>query len=278
MDIKSILKENNFNFNKAYGQNFLTDPAILDSIVECSGITSDDIVIEIGAGAGTLTRAISAVANKVIVFEIDRRLEPILRQTLADRDNVQLVFVDIMKLSMSDIHSYVDNMPFKVVANIPYYITSPLLMMFVEGSQLVDSLTLTIQSEVADRLTASPASKDYGAITVAVDIVADSTKQLDLPRHLFLPPPNVDSAVVRVVMNRHKYHIADMQLLRRVYKSGFAMRRKTLVNNLMSAFALDREQAVALLEQCDIPVSVRGEQLHSSQYVMLADKLATLLG
>lgn len=278
MDIKSILKQHNFNFNKAYGQNFLIDPSVLDSIVELGGITESDTVIEIGAGAGTLTRAISAVAKRVIVFEIDKRLEPILHQTLADRDNVTLVFVDIMKLSMADIHRYVDNMPFKVVANIPYYITSPLLMMFVEGSALVESLTLTIQAEVADRLTANPSTKDYGALTVAVDIVADSTKVLDLPRDLFLPPPNVDSAVVSVVMNRHKYDIADLDLLRRVYKSGFAMRRKTLVNNLMSAFSLSRDTAVSLLEQCDIPVGARGEQLHSSQYVVLADKLAQLVG
>lgn len=277
MDIKSILKQNNFNFNKAYGQNFLTDPHVLDSIVELGNINSDDIVIEIGAGAGTLTRAISAVASKVVVFEIDKRLEPILNQTLAGRDNVQLVFVDIMKLSMEDIHRYVGNVPFKVVANIPYYITSPLLMMFVENSNLVESLTLTIQAEVADRLTAQPSTKDYGALTVAVDIVADSQQVLELPRELFLPPPNVDSAVVNVVLNRGKYNIADMELLRRVYKSGFAMRRKTLVNNLMSAFDLSREGAVSLLEQCNIPVGVRGEQLHSSQYVILADKIAEIL-
>ncbi len=277
MDIKSILKQHNFNFNKAYGQNFLTDPNVLNSIVELGGITSEDTVIEIGAGAGTLTRAISAVAKRVIVFEIDKRLEPILHQTLADRDNVTLVFIDIMKLSMSDIHRYVDNQPFKVVANIPYYITSPLLMMFVEGSSLVESLTLTIQAEVADRLTAMPSTKDYGAITVAVDIVADSTKVLDLPRDLFLPPPNVDSAVVSVVMNRAKYNIADIELLRRVYKSGFAMRRKTLANNLMSAFGLTRDGVVALLEQCDIPVGARGEQLHSSQYVLLADSIVQIL-
>ncbi len=278
MDIKSILKQHNFNFNKAYGQNFLTDPSVLNSIVDLGGITDQDTVIEIGAGAGTLTRAISAVAKKVIVFEIDKRLEPILHETLADRDNVTLVFVDIMKLSMADIHRYVDNMPFKVVANIPYYITSPLLMMFVEGSALVESLTLTIQAEVADRLTAKPSTKDYGALTVAVDIVADSTKVLDLPRDLFLPPPNVDSAVVSVVMNRQKYNITDMSLLRRVYKSGFAMRRKTLANNLMSAFGLPRDTVVSLLEQCDIPVGVRGEQLDSSQYVVLADNIAPLLG
>lgn len=277
MDIKSILKQNNFNFNKAYGQNFLTDPMILDSIVELGGITSGDTVIEIGAGAGTLTRAISAVARRVVVFEIDRRLEPILQQTLAGCDNVTLVFVDIMKLSMTDIHRYVDNAPFKVVANIPYYITSPLLMMFVENSTLVESLTLTIQAEVADRLTASPSNKDYGALTVAVDIVADCTQVMELPRHLFLPPPNVDSAVVAVAMNRAKYDIADMELLRRVFKSGFAMRRKTLANNLMSAFSLSRETVVSLLERCHIPVGVRGEQLHSSQYVLLADNIAPLI-
>lgn len=273
MNIKSILEQNGFRFNKGYGQNFLTDDNVLSSIVASSQITDEDTVIEVGCGAGTLTRHIASVAKKVVGFEIDNNLNKVLDITLADCNNVQIIFDDIMKLSMHDIHQYVGNAPYKLVANIPYYITSPLIMKFIENSQLIDSMTLTIQKEVADRLCAKSGS-DYGAITVAIDIVAQCSMQQYLPRQLFYPQPNVDSAVVRIDVNRNKYDIVDMALLKKLIKCAFAMRRKTLTNNLMSSFGYNRSQCQQLLDAVGINIQARGETLTTDQFVQLANTMA----
>ena len=273
MDVKQILQQNNFRFNKQFGQNFLTDNTLLASVVADSGITAEDVVLEIGAGAGTLTRALSKVAKQVIAFEIDKNLEKILDITLADCNNVQVVMGDVMKYSMAQLHDLVDNKPFKVVANIPYYITTPLIMRFVEESNLVQSLTLTIQKEVAERLNSDHNCKDYGAITVAVQAVADVEILQVLGRELFYPAPNVDSAVVNVVFRRDKFDIEDSAFFRKTVKNSFAMRRKTLVNNLMNAFKLPREVAEGILQQMGLSATIRGEALSVGQFVELAKVL-----
>ncbi len=270
MDIKQILQQNNFRFNKQFGQNFLTDSALLGSVVADSGITSDDVVVEIGAGAGTLTRALAKVAKQVIAFEIDKNLEKILGITLAEFDNVKVVMGDVMKYSMAQIHELVGNKPFKVVANIPYYITTPLIMRFVEESDLAQSLTLTIQKEVAERLASEHDCKDYGAITVAVQAVADVEILQILGRELFYPAPNVDSAVVNVVFNRDKLDIGDHAFFRKTVKNSFAMRRKTLVNNLMNAFKMSRDVSEGILADMGLPATIRGEALSVEQFVTLA--------
>lgn len=273
MDIKQILQQNNFRFNKQFGQNFLTDSNLLSSVVADSGITADDVVLEIGAGAGTLTRALCKVAKQVIAFEIDKNLEKILGITLAEFDNVKVVMGDVMKYSMEQLHQLVGNKPFKVVANIPYYITTPLIMRFVEESNLVQSLTLTIQKEVAERLASDHNCKDYGAITVAVQAVANVEILQVLGRELFYPAPNVDSAVVNAVFDRQKFDIEDAAFFRKTVKNSFAMRRKTLVNNLMNAFKLSREQAENVLADMGLPATIRGEALSVSQFVTLAKLL-----
>ncbi|MBR2974191.1 MAG: ribosomal RNA small subunit methyltransferase A [Clostridia bacterium] len=273
MDIKQILQQNNFRFNKQFGQNFLTDSTLLASVVADSGITANDVVLEIGAGAGTLTRALSKVAKQVIAFEIDKNLKKILDITLADCNNVQVVMGDVMRYSMEQLHDLVGNKPFKVVANIPYYITTPLIMRFVEESNLVQSLTLTIQKEVAERLNSDHNCKDYGAITVAVQAVADVEILQVLGRELFYPAPNVDSAVVNVVFRRNKFDIEDSAFFRKTVKNSFAMRRKTLVNNLMNAFKLTREVAEGILQQMGLPATIRGEALSVGQFVELAKVL-----
>lgn len=277
MDIKQILRDNGFRFNKQFGQNFLTDNNLLEGICADAGVDGG-VVVEVGAGAGTLTRALSRHADKVVAFEIDRNLQPILALTLADCDNVTVEIGDIMRYDMAKVEQMCDNKPFVVVANIPYYITTPLLMEFVEHSGLVKSLTLTIQKEVADRLSAHEGTKDYGAITVAVDAVADVRTTRILPRTLFFPQPNVDSAVVRIDMNRNKYDIADRALFRRTVKSAFAMRRKTLVNNLMPGFGLPRADVEGVLAEADLPVGCRGEELSTEQFVRLANVLHCKLG
>ena len=273
MDIKQILQQNNFRFNKQFGQNFLTDSTLLASVVADSGITANDVVLEIGAGAGTLTRALSKVAKQVIAFEIDKNLKKILDITLADCNNVKVVMGDVMRYSMEQLHDLVGNKPFKVVANIPYYITTPLIMRFVEESNLVQSLTLTIQKEVAERLNSDHNCKDYGAITVAVQAVADVEILQVLGRELFCPAPNVDSAVVNVVFRRNKFDIEDSAFFRKTVKNSFAMRRKTLVNNLMNAFKLTREVAEGILQQMGLPATIRGEALSVGQFVELAKVL-----
>jgi len=273
VEVKSILNKHGFRFNKQFGQNFLTDDDILQGIVQSAGICANDCVLEIGAGAGTLTRALCKAAKKVVACEIDVNLKPVLAETLADQSNVEVKFVDVMKLSMQQIDGFFGGERYKVVANIPYYLTSPLLMNFVENSALVSSMTLTIQKEVADRLASAPNTKDYGAITVAVQAVSDVSVLQVLSRELFFPVPNVDSAVVRLDIRRDKFDVGDAALFRKTVKSAFAMRRKTLVNNLVSGFGFSRTQTEEILKSCLLPQDVRGEALSVEQFVALSKKI-----
>ena len=274
MDIKQILRDMGFRFNKQFGQNFLTDENLLNNICNDAEIDGGT-VLEIGAGAGTLTRVLSRHADKVVAFEIDRNLEKVLAVTLADCANVQVVMGDVMKYKMSDIESLAGN-DYRVVANIPYYLTSPLIMRFVEEAMGVTSLTLTVQKEVAERLAAKPSSKDYGAITVGVQAVADVDVTRVLPRELFYPQPNVDSAVVRIVFNRNKFDIADAKLFRKTVRIAFAMRRKTLLNNLSVGFNVSKQQAEEILSACHLPVTCRGEELSVQQFVQMYHTIENL--
>ena len=267
MDVKQILSQSGFRFNKQFGQNFLTDKNLLEQIVSDAGVNGGT-VLEIGAGAGTLTRELSKCADKVSAYEIDRNLEKVLAITLEDCSNVRVIIGDIMKRNIADVDECC-GADYRVVANIPYYLTSPLIMSFVENSANVTSLTLTIQKEVADRLNAIPSTKDYGALTVGVQAVADVTVTRTLSRKLFYPEPNVDSAVVRIDMNRNKYDIPNRKLFRKTVRSAFAMRRKTLVNNLITGFGFNRESAEDTVRQCGLSVGCRGEELSVEQFVAL---------
>ena len=267
MDIKQLLREMGFRFNKQFGQNFLTDENLLNNICNDAEIDGGT-ALEIGAGAGTLTRVLSRHADNVIAFEIDRNLEKVLNITLADCPNVRVVMADVMRYRMTELEEMCGG-DYRVVANIPYYLTSPLIMRFVEEAKNVTSLTLTIQKEVAERLGAKPATKDYGAITVAVNAVADVKITRILPRDLFYPQPNVDSAVVRIDFKRDKFDISNPVLFRKVVRVSFAMRRKTLVNNLAVGFNISKQQAEELLLQCNLPVNCRGEELSVDQFVQL---------
>ena len=274
MDIKQLLRELGFHFNKQFGQNFLTDESLLNSICDDAEIDGGT-VLEIGAGAGTLTRALSKRADSVIAFEIDRNLEKVLNVTLADCKNVKVVMGDVMRYDMREIEALAGS-AYRVVANIPYYLTSPLIMRFVEQAHCVTSLTLTIQKEVAERLAARPATKDYGAITVAVNAVADVKITRILPRELFYPQPNVDSAVVRIDFRRNKFDITNPVLFRKTVRVSFAMRRKTLVNNLTVGFGISKQQAEQILTSCGLLVSCRGEELSVEQFVQLYQAIEAL--
>ena len=252
----------------------MTDDLLLNEIADDAQIDGAT-VLEVGAGAGTLTRALCKRAKKVVAFEIDRNLEKILDITLADCPNVQVVMGDVMRYKMQEIEALCGG-PYTVVANIPYYITTPLIMNFAENAANVQALTLTIQKEVAERLVAKPSTKDYGAITVTLSAVADAEITRILPRNLFYPAPQVDSAVVRIVFRRDKYDIFDIALFRKTVKTAFQMRRKTLTNNLMVGFGFSRQTAENLLQSCGLELNCRGEQLSTQQFVQLASEIGKL--
>ena len=272
MEIKGILREQGFRFKKNFGQNFLTDDRLLSSIAEVGCGESAGAVLEIGPGAGTLTRMLSKRAEKVVAMEIDRTLAPILEKTLAGCGNVRVVFGDVMKTSMEEIEQMMGG-PFRLVANLPYYITTPVLMKFIEQSRAVQSLTIMVQKEVALRLCAEAGTADYGAITVAISAVADAKITTDVPRTMFYPVPNVDSAVVHIEMNPEKYGEYPKKMYRDVVRAAFTSRRKTLVNNMMTSLKLSRQEAEDALTAIGEDVKVRGEQLSAQAFVELAKYL-----
>lgn len=268
--IKSILNKNGFRFEKRYGQNFLTDEKLLDELVEKAGVTENDTVVEIGVGAGTLTAALAKRAKRVIGYEIDEKLRPVLKETLADCKNAEIVFKDVMKEPMSEIENRVGGR-FSVVANLPYYITTPVIMRFIEESKAVDKIAVTVQEEVADRLCARAGTADYGAITVAINAVGSAEKVMRIDRSRFMPAPNVDSAVAVIKIERDKYPDIDSKAFREVVKCAFSSRRKTLVNNLMRDFSLSREQAENAVLAVKGDVKARGETLTAEDFIRLSE-------
>lgn len=272
--IKDIIRGVDFHFNKALGQNFITDANLLDAIVADSGITSDDTVVEIGTGAGTLTRAIAKVAKKVYSFEVDRNLQPVLALSLQGVDNAEVIFRDVLKMKDDELRSIVGD-KFKVVANLPYYITTPLAMRFIESSLDVKSVTIMVQKEVALRFVAKPNTADYSAITLAIEMAGNAQITRNVSRNMFFPSPNVDSAVVRIDIDRTKLDGENAPLLHKLVRSSFAMRRKTLANNLSVAFQIDKQEAGKLIEEAGFSPMVRGEALSLDDYKKLTKTLET---
>lgn len=272
--IKDIIRGVDFHFNKALGQNFITDANLLDAIVADSGITSDDTVVEIGTGAGTLTRAIAKVAKKVYSFEVDRNLQPVLALSLQGVDNAEVIFRDVLKMKDDELKSVVGD-SFKVVANLPYYITTPLAMRFIESSLDVKSVTIMVQKEVALRFVAKPNTADYSAITLAIEMAGNAQITRNVSRNMFFPSPNVDSAVVRIDIDRTKLEGENAPLLHKLVRSSFAMRRKTLANNLSVAFQIDKQEAGKLIEEAGFSPMVRGEALSLDDYKKLTKTLET---
>lgn len=272
--IKDIIRGVDFHFNKALGQNFITDANLLDAIVADSGINGDDTVVEIGTGAGTLTRAIAKVAKKVYSFEVDRNLQPVLALSLQGVDNAEVIFRDVLKMKDDELKSVVGD-SFKVVANLPYYITTPLAMRFIESSLDVKSVTIMVQKEVALRFVAKPNTADYSAITLAIEMAGNAQITRNVSRNMFFPSPNVDSAVVRIDIDRTKLSGENASLLHKLVRSSFAMRRKTLANNLSVAFQIDKAQASAIIEEAGFSPMVRGEALSLDDYKKLTKTLET---
>jgi len=269
-NLKDIINDKGFTFNKALGQNFITDANLLNAIVLDSGTSSDEVVVEIGTGGGTLTRALAAAAKRVISFEVDKRLKDVLDVSLQGLDNVEVVFRDILKMSDGEVEELTGSEAFRVVANLPYYITTPLVMRFIESSLNIKSITVMVQQEVADRFVADVGSPDYAAITLAVKSCAEAHITRKVNRRLFFPVPKVDSAVVHIEIDRDKLKGEDAKLIKKLVRAAFAMRRKTLANNLSSAFKIDKQLAADRIEACGLKAMIRGEALSLDDYIKLS--------
>jgi len=275
-NLKEVLIRHGFSFKKCFGQNFISDSNLLKSIAALSDIDFESTVIEIGAGGGTLTREIAAAAKKVISFEIDYKLAPVLKDMTAEFTNIEFIFSDFLKYNLEELEEKAgDN--YTVIANLPYYITTPIIMRFIEKAKHFKSLVIMVQEEVALRLTAKENTPDYGAITAAIDIVADAEILKRVNRNIFYPVPNVDSAVVKITSNKNKYNYRDLNTYKDTVKYSFMNRRKTLVNNLILGFKFSRAQAEALLISADIDLKARGETLSTLQFVRLSDKIYELV-
>lgn len=270
MKMKDVLQATSFRFNKALGQNFISDTNLLKGIVTDSGITPDDVVVEIGTGAGTLTRQIASVAKQVYSFEVDQNLIPVHELSLSGIDNLQVIFRDVLKMKDDEFKSIVGEGEFKVVANLPYYITTPLIMRFLESELNVTSLTIMVQEEVGRRLVAKPNTADYSAITLAVLLRGEGTITRKVGRNMFYPAPNVDSAVVRIDVDKDKLAGENKALIHKLVRSAFLMRRKTLVNNLNASFGLSKTEAAEKLIAAGLDERVRGEALSLEDYVNLS--------
>lgn len=265
------LNKYGFKFNKAYGQNFIFDTNFLKSFVD-GNIDKSTEVLEIGPGAGTLTSILCEYGKRVVSYEIDKNLEPILKENLKEYSNSQIIFGDIMKFGMDEIESNFDG-NYTMVANLPYYITTPIIFKFLENTKKMQSMIIMVQLEVAERLTASAGSKDYGAITPAIDYRANAKIIKRVSRKMFTPMPNVDSAIVKIDFVENKYDIADTKTLDEVIKSAFAMRRKTLENNLKTTFKLSSETIQEIFSKLGFPSQIRGEKLTTLDFVNLSNEI-----
>lgn len=267
--LKDIVKSAEFRFNKALGQNFISDKNLLDAIVADSGVTGEDTVVEIGTGGGTLTRALAAVAKRVYSFEVDENLKKVLSVSLQGVENAEVIFRDVLKMSDAGIRDIAGD-GFKVVANLPYYITTPLVMRFLESDLGVQSLTVMVQQEVADRFVAKPNTADYAAITLAIEMRGSAAVTRRVSRNMFYPVPNVDSAVVRIDVDGTKLAGENRELVHKLVRAAFAMRRKTLANNLSVAFNIDKQTATDRIVSVGFSPLVRGEALSLDDYVALS--------
>lgn len=275
-----LLKVNGLLAKKKYGQNFLVDEAILDGIVEAAGVTHEDCVLEIGPGTGNLTERLCLNAGRVLAVEIDPDMAKVLSRRLSDINNLTVTVGDILQIDPKTIAEHSDGMPIKVVANLPYYITTPIIMYLLESELWsdIDSITVMVQKEVADRLISRSGSKDYGAITVAVQYRCEAGIDIMVPPESFIPPPGVDSAVVTLKKRQQPLVALDPQKEEkffRLVKAAFAMRRKTLVNALSHAGYAGGDKAVIekALEDMGLDVKIRGEMLDIKQFAALSESL-----
>nr|WP_297394712.1 16S rRNA (adenine(1518)-N(6)/adenine(1519)-N(6))-dimethyltransferase RsmA [uncultured Peptostreptococcus sp.] len=274
-----VVKKHGFKFTKSLGQNFLIDDNIIDKIVDGAGAGPGDKIIEVGPGIGTLTRELASRADKLMAVEIDRNLIPILADTLGDYNNVKIVNEDIIKADIRGlIDENLDGGPVKLVANLPYYITTPIIMRFLEEDINVTDIVVMVQKEVAERMNAQPGGKDFGALSVAVQYYCDTEIVAKVPRHLFVPQPNVDSIVIALrVRPERKYKLDDEALFFRVVKAAFGQRRKTLLNSISSMGTLSKDGVKEALLEAGIDEKRRGETLSLDEFALLSNTIGSKL-
>ena len=275
-----IIQKYEFMFQKKFGQNFLIDTHVLEKIISAAGITKNDCVLEIGPGIGTMTQYLAENAGHVVAVEIDRNLIPLLKETLADYDNVTVINEDILRVDIKALaEEYNGGKPIKVVANLPYYITTPIIMGLFESGMPIDNITVMVQKEVADRMKEGPGSKDYGALSLAVQYYAEPEIVANVPPNCFIPRPNVGSAVIR--LTRHKempVEVKDPALMFKIIRASFNQRRKTLQNGLGNAPELPytKEQIAAAIAEMGLTPTIRGEALSLAQFAQLSDILGEM--
>lgn len=273
-----IIQKYEFAFQKKFGQNFLIDTHVLDKIITAAGVTKEDMVLEIGPGIGTMTQYLAEAARQVVAVEIDTNLIPILEETLKDYDNIRVINDDILKVDIKQLaEQYNNGRPIKVVANLPYYITTPIIMGLFEGEVPIDNITVMVQKEVADRMQVGPGSKDYGALSLAVQYYADPYIVANVPPNCFIPRPNVGSAVIR--LTRHEkppVEVKDPVLMFKLIRASFNQRRKTLQNGLNNSpeIPFTKEEIIRAIERLGVPATIRGEALTLAQFAELANVLS----
>lgn len=275
----AVLNRYGFSFQKKFGQNFLIDENVVEKIVRDAGVTKDDFVLEIGPGIGTMTQILCENAREVVAVEIDDKLIPILTEdTLSWYDNVTVIHEDILKLDIVKLANERNGgKPIKVVANLPYYITTPIIMGLFESHVPLDSITIMVQKEVADRMQVGPGTKDYGALSLAVQYYAKPQILLNVPASCFVPRPNVDSAVIQLTRyEKPPVEVADEHLMFRLIRASFNQRRKTMTNSVGNSpeLSVSKEQMAAALEKCGLSATVRGEALTLAQFAELANVLS----
>ena len=272
-----VIKKYEFCFQKKFGQNFLIDGHVLDKIIAGAGVTKDDMVLEIGPGIGTMTQYLAEAAGKVVAVEIDRNLLPILQETLSDYDNVKVIHADVLSLNLEKlVQEENGGRPIKVVANLPYYITTPIIMALFEQHVPLANVTVMVQKEVAARMKSGPGSKDYGALSLAVQYYAEPYIVANVPCNCFMPRPNVDSAVIRLTRYEEPpVQVKDEKMLFKIIRASFNQRRKTLQNGLNNSSELDftKDQIAAAIAAAGFSPSVRGEALTLEQFARLTDIL-----
>lgn len=274
---KEIINKYSFAFQKKFGQNFLIDANILENIVGAAEISKEDFVLEIGPGIGTMTQYLCEAAGQVVAVEIDKMLIPILQDTLSEYDNVEIINQDVLKVDIKSLAEEKNQgKPIKVVANLPYYITTPIIMGLFESKVPIESITIMVQKEVADRMQTGPGSKDYGALSLAVQYYADAKVMLNVSASCFMPRPNVDSAVIQLTRHRKApVDVEDEKLMFQIIRASFNQRRKTLVNGLKNSSELDfsKEEILSAIQEIGKPDTIRGEALTLEEFAMLSNQL-----
>lgn len=273
--IRDVMTRHGFNFSKKLGQNFIVDSSICPRIAEESGIDENTGVIEIGAGVGVLTAELAKRAKKVVCIELDKRLLPVLDETLSDFDNIEIINDDVLKVDLKSlIKEKFDGMPVKVCANLPYYITSPIIMMLLEGGLDIESVTVMVQKEAGDRICAEVGSREAGAVTAAVSYYAEAQKLFNVGRHSFMPSPNVDSTVINLKLRKDRpIAVRDEKLFFRLVRAAFGQRRKTAANSISAGMGIPKDEVICALERAGFEPTVRAEKFSLEDFERLCSEL-----